>query len=130
MILFLGGYSMNDSILITVKEKIGIDRNNTDFDRDLIIAINAVLFILYQEGLSDENYKIKDTTKKWSDILLNGVTPDALEEIKEWTGLKVKMLFDPPTSSVLGDAIKENINELEWRAFITNNYVGEIGNWN
>lgn len=118
---------MNNSILTTVKEVIGIDAYNTDFDRDLIVAINAVLFILYQEGLTDENYKITGYEKTWSDILLNGVTPEALSAITQWTGLKTKMLFDPPTSSILADAIKNNIAELEWRAFITNNYVGEIG---
>lgn len=118
---------MNNSILTTVKEVIGIDAYNTDFDRDVIVAINAVLFILYQEGLTDENYKITGYEKTWSDILLNGVTPEALSAITQWTGLKTKMLFDPPTSSILADAIKNNIAELEWRAFITNNYVGEIG---
>lgn len=118
---------MNNSILTSVKEVIGIDGSNTDFDHDLVIAINAVLFILYQEGLTDENYKITGYDKTWSDILLNGMTPDALSSIIQWTGLKTKMLFDPPTSSILADAIKNNIAELEWRAFITNNYVGEIG---
>ena len=118
---------MSDSILLTVKKIVGIDLANEDFDPDLIMAINAVLFILYQEGLTDENYEISDYSKCWSDILLNGVTPDALHEIVEWTGLKTKLLFDPPTSSVLADAIKENVSELEWRSFITNNYVGEIG---
>lgn len=117
---------MNISILESVKEAIGIDIKNTDFDKDLILAINAVLFILYQEGLADESYKINDDTTTWDEILLNGVTPEALSAIIEWTALKTRMLFDPPTSSVLAEAIKENIAELEWRAFITNNYVGEI----
>ena len=119
--------SISDSVLITVKEAIGIDRNNTDFDQDLIIAINTVLFILYQEGLADKSYKVKDHSKTWSDILLNGETPEAISSIIQWTALRVKMLFDPPTSSVLGEAVKGGIDELEWRNFITNNYVGEIG---
>ena len=118
---------MEISILDSIKEVIGIDERNTDFDKDLVLAINAVLFILYQEGLADENYKINDNTKMWSDILLHGITPDALSAMIEWAALKTKMLFDPPTSSVLAQAIKDNISELEWRAFITNNYVGEIG---
>lgn len=128
MTLALGGYRVMDiSILDSIKEVIGIDKYNTDFNTDLVLAINAVLFILYQEGLADENYKIRDDTKTWDEILLHGVTPDALSAIIEWTALKTKMLFDPPTSSVLAQAIKDNISELEWRAFITNNYVGEIG---
>lgn len=118
---------MDESILESIKEAIGIDIKNDDFDRDLILAINAVLFILYQEGLTDENYKIYDNTKSWADILLHGVTPEALSAMIEWAALKTKMIFDPPTSSVLADAIKSTIDELEWRAFITNNFVGEIG---
>ena len=118
---------MDDSILETIKDQIGIDRKNTDFDRDLIMAINPVLFILFQEGLTVENYEIRDNTTTWDQILLKGEHPVALNVMIKWAGLRTKMLFDPPTSSILRDAIKANIDELEWRGFITNNYVGEIG---
>lgn len=118
---------MDDSILLTVKDQIGIDRKNTDFDRDLIICINPILYILYQEGLTDDNYEIQDETATWDEILLHERTPEALNVMVKWVGIRTRMLFDPPTSSVLMDALKENAAELEWRAFITNNYVGEIG---
>ena len=29
--------------------------------------------------------------------------------------MKVKMLFDPPTTSVVADSMNRMINELEWR---------------
>jgi hypothetical protein len=117
---------MDQSILDSIKDVIGIDRSNTDFDRDLIIAINAVLFIVYQEGLSGEAHTIKDNTSKWSDILIKG-QPINLRTLITWAGLKTKSIFDPPTSSTLATALKETIDELEWRGFITQNYVGEIG---
>ena len=120
-------YKMNASILDSVKDIIGIDPKNIDFDRDVILATNAVLFILYQEGLTDENYRIYDNTKTWEEILLKEQEPEALNTIIEWTGLRTKLLFDPPTSGILMQALKDNIAELEWRGFITNNYVGEIG---
>ena len=118
---------MDDSILLTVKDQIGIDRKNTDFDRDLIMCVNPILYILYQEGLTDDNYEIQDDTATWDEILLEERTPQALNVMVKWVGLRTKLLFDPPTSSVLLQALKDQAAELEWRAFITNNYVGEIG---
>ena len=118
---------MSDSILQTVKDQIGIDRKNVDFDRDLIMCINPILFILYQEGLTDDNYEIQDDTATWDQILLDEKTPEALNVMVKWVGLRTKLLFDPPTSSVLLQALKDQAAELEWRAFITNNYIGEIG---
>lgn len=119
--------SLNESILETVKDIIGIERCNHDFDRDLIYAINSVLAILCQEGLADKNYTINDNTKTWNEILLNGQTPEAISFIQQLVGLRTKLIFDPPTSSALMQALKDNIAELEWRGYITNNYIGEIG---
>lgn len=116
----------DESILDSVKTIIGIDEMNTDFDPDLVMATNAVLFIIYQEGLSDKAYRIHDKTTKWSEVLIKD-KPINLETLVTWTGLKVKQIFDPPTSSILADALKNTLAELEWRGFITENYVGEIG---
>ena len=33
--------------------------------------------------------------------------------------LKVRMLFDPPSSSVIAEAINKQISELEWRLKVT-----------
>jgi len=116
----------NESILNSVKTIIGIDECNKDFDPDLVLAINAVLFIIYQEGLSDKPYRIHDNSTTWSEVLIKD-KPIDLETLITWTGLKVKQIFDPPTSSILAEALKNTLAELEWRGFITQNYVGEIG---
>ena len=121
--------TLDESILDTVKDIIGIDRKNYDFDRDLVLAINAVLAILHQEGIADKYYTISDNTKTWRDILLKEETPEAISMIQQWVGMRTKLLFDPPTSSVLNQALQDSIAELEWRSYITNNYVGEIGEW-
>ncbi len=117
----------NESILDTIKVQLGIVPENKDFDQELIMDINAVLFILYQLGLADKSYEIRDNTRTWDSILLKGEQPIALNLIIKWVGLRTRMLFDPPTSSILKDALEANIRELEFRGFITNNYVGEIG---
>jgi hypothetical protein len=118
---------MDGSILDDVKKQIGIYITNTDFDEALIMAINSVLFNMYQMGIVVPNYSISDSTTTWSSVLVN---PEnlAMDTLKTWVGLKVKMIFDPPTSSILAEAIRENLKEMEWRLYITENYVGEIQN--
>ena len=116
---------MDGSILNDVKKQIGIAIQNTDFDQDLIIHINTVLFILWQMGIVIDDFQIADNTTTWPQILLN---PEqiVLSALKTWVALKTKMIFDPPTSSVLAQAINANIDELTWRIYITENYIGEI----
>lgn len=116
---------MDESILDSVKKLLGVARCNADFDQDIIIHINSVLFILSQMGIvKTEDFEVTDESKSWSDIL----TSDQfnLFALKTWVGLKVRMLFDPPASSILAEAINSNIKELEWRIYITENYIGEI----
>ena len=117
--------TMDGSILNDVKKQIGIAEANTDFDKDLIININTVLFTLWQMGIIKDDFSIEDNTATWESILLN---PEqiAIQAMKTWVALKTKMIFDPPTSSVLQQAINANIDELTWRIYITENYVGEI----
>ena len=104
---------MNDSILESVKKLIGGYIYGAAFDSDLIMHINTVFTILYQLGIGpEEGFAIEDDSATWSDYisdvkLLNGV--------KSYMGSKVRMMFDPPTNSVLADAINRNIAELEWR---------------
>lgn len=115
---------MKEKILQSVKKIIGIASNNTDFDIDLLMHINTVIFILKQMGIVKNDEFYIDHNSTWESIL----TSDQfnLYAIKSWTALKVRMLFDPPTSSVLADAINTNLKELEWRIYITENYIGEI----
>jgi len=115
------------SILDTVKDAAGLDHKNPDFDMRLVEAINAVFFILYQEGIIDEPYEISDQSDVWRNVPFNANSKVAVNSIIEWMGSRVRQFFDPPTSSVLATALSEERNELEWRNFITNNYIGEIG---
>lgn len=116
---------MDGSILNDVKKLIGIYETNTDFDKDLIIDINSVLFDMWQMGIVVDDYSISDNKKMWSNILLNPENM-AMGPLKTWVALKVKMIFDPPTSSILAEAYRENLKEMEWRIYITENYIGEI----
>lgn len=102
-----------DSILTSIKKLLGITEEYEHFDQDIIIHINTALMILTQLGVGpSEGFFIKDKYALWSDFIPDVKT---LEAVKSYTYLKVRMLFDPPTSSSLMNAMEQNMKELEWR---------------
>lgn len=102
-----------DSILTSIKKLLGITEDYEHFDPDIIMHINTVLVILNQLGVGDENgFAIEDKTATWQDFLGDD---NRLNLIKSYVHLKVRLLFDPPQSSVVRDAINNMISELEFR---------------
>lgn len=101
------------SILTSVKKLLGIDEEYEAFDPDLIMHINGVFMILNQLGVGPENtFSIVDKTATWNDF---SEDPETLSTVKTYIYLKVRMIFDPPTSSIAAEAFKSCISELEWR---------------
>ena len=102
-----------DSILTSVKKIIGISEEDESFDTDLIIHINSVLMILNQLGVGPEDgFSITDKSAVWTDVIGDN---KLIEATKTFVGLKVRLIFDPPTSSAVLDSINKTISELEWR---------------
>lgn len=104
---------ISNSILLSVKKMLGIPPEYDQFDPEIIIHINSVFSILTQLGVgSDEGFSIKDSTASWSDYIPEG---KAVEDIKTYMYLKVRLIFDPPQSSAATDAMKQLASEFEWR---------------
>lgn len=104
---------MIDSVLDSVKKNLGIADDYTVFDEDLILHINSVFSTLNQIGVGPaEGFQIEDAAAVWFDFL--GDDP-RLNHIKTYMFLRVKFLFDPPTTSFHLNAIREQYQELEWR---------------
>ena len=104
---------MEDSILLSVKKQLGIADDDTGFDDVIIIDINSVFGVLTQLGVGpDEGYSISDDSATWSDYL--GDTK-LLEIVKAYMYLKVRMIFDTPTSGAMNSAHEQLISEYEWR---------------
>ena len=102
-----------ESILSSIKKILGITEDYKHFDNDLIMHINSVFMILKQLGVGPEDgFAIKDKKSKWTDFLPDGMT---LQLVKSYIGLKVRLLFDPPTSSATIESINRQISEFEWR---------------
>lgn len=102
-----------ESILTTIKKLLGIEADYTQFDTDIIIHINSALMTLRQLGVGpSQPISIASDLDTWQAKF--GDISD-IEAIKTYIYLKVRVVFDPPTSSFVLDAMNRQISELEWR---------------
>lgn len=107
------GDKVNESILDTIKKLLGADPGYHPFDADLVLHINSYIGAINQFGVGVPNFAIEGADETWSDFLGDN---EALYNIaKSYLYAKVKLIFDPPTSSALMQALTESANELEWR---------------
>ena len=90
-----------ESILTSIKLLLGITEDYEAFDQQIIAHINSVFMILTQLGVGPQDEFISDEKK--------------MQIVKSYMYLKVKMLFDPPSSSAVIDSSNRMINEFEWR---------------
>lgn len=104
---------MEDSILTSTKKILGLDEDYEAFDLDVITHINAAFSILSQLGVGPVNgFMIDDKSYFWEDFV---VPQNILTLVRTYILLKVRMLFDPPTTSFLISAMTDQIKEYEWR---------------
>ena len=119
-ILVHGRGEYMDSILNTIKKMVlGIPINSESseeqsaFDTDLIIHINAAFSILTQLGAGPKSgFVITDDTATWSDYCGDRID---VEMIKTYVYLKTRLGFDPPASSSAFDQMDKKAKEYEWR---------------
>jgi hypothetical protein len=101
-----------DSILDTIKKKLGIDPSYTAFDEDIRTAINSTFMILNQLGVGPETpFRITGNSETWDDFSVSIIN---YELVKDYIYLKVRKIFDPPTGAA-AEASDNLINEFEWR---------------
>lgn len=102
-----------NSILISIKKLLGIDKDYVQFDQDIIININSALMSLMQLGVGPQSgFKISGEEETWNDFIGERID---FESVKTYVYLKVRLIFDPPQSSYLIENIKEQLQEIEWR---------------
>jgi hypothetical protein len=103
------------SILTSVKKALGLDESYEAFDPEILMHINSVFSTLNQIGVGPEaGFQIEDKDATWDDLL--GSDP-RLNNVKTWTYSKVRLIFDPPTTSFAIAAVQEVIKELEFRIY-------------
>lgn len=127
MILVLGntrgGDVVDPSILNAIKKLLGIDVEDDSFDEDIKININTSILSLSQMGIGSPNgFIVTSADQKWDNYI-----PDKtinLEGVKTYIYLKTKLIFDPPASQTIIQAIESTLKELEFRMMLaveTNN---------
>jgi len=104
---------LNESILATIKKMLGLGTEYAPFDTDIIVMINSALMTLTQANVGPSTgFRITGMNELWSDFLTNEVM---LEGAKQYIYMKVKMVFDPPSSGTVMEALKSQSEETLWR---------------
>lgn len=102
-----------ESILKSIRKLIGPEDDYTHFDPDITIHINSAINRLYQLGVeSAENFRVTSEDETWGDLF--GSDDEVIDMCKTLIYYKVKMGFDPPTSSIASEAFKTEIDKQEW----------------
>lgn len=103
-----------ESILTSIKKQLGIAKEYTHFDADIIMHINSVFMVLTQLGVGpSDGFYIEDDSLEWIDFIED---PNQLQAVKTYIYLKVRLLFDPASlGSATLAAYERQIQELEWR---------------
>lgn len=106
-----------ESILTSIKKLLGITEEYVHFDDDIIMHINSVFMILAQMGVGPSaGFSITDESAVWTDFIPESA---CLEAVKSYMGMKVGLMFDPPSNSIIMEARNRMISELEWRLHVT-----------
>lgn len=111
---------ISNSILETVKKLVGVDIDYGVYDIDLIVAINSSFMILHQLGVGPEKpFTISDSSATWQDFFGD---EEVFALAKSYIYLRTRLLFDPPSSGVLHEAVERQISEFEWRMQVQADY--------
>ena len=104
-----------DSILTSTKKLSGVSESCPHFDDQLVAYINSVFLVLKQLGVGPtEGFVITDGFAIWDNFISDN--PVLREATKAYMAAKVRLQFDPPSSSSHMEALKSIIAEYEWRA--------------
>lgn len=104
---------LDQSILANIKQMLGLTDDVTAFDNELVSHINSTFMGLNQIGVgSDDGFSIHGYDETWGQFVDD---PRLADPAREFIYMKVRLIFDPPASSVVSDALNQRIAEIEWR---------------
>lgn len=104
-----------ESILSTIKTMLNVESTENAFDQELILYINSALELIEQLiGDQDNHIVITGTSEKWTDYF----TCEESEIAKLIVYLRVKLIFDPPSTTTAFQAMENMCKEYEWRLTI------------
>ena len=94
----------------------GIPQDYAVFDQEIIGLINSELAVLSQLGIgkSNEVFSITGTGEVWSDFLNS---TELVSLVAMYIAIRVKIIFDPPSSSIVMDSLNKRADELSFRIY-------------
>lgn len=112
MTLALGGDNMEQNILESIKNMLGI--NDDQFDIELIIYINSAFSSLCQLGAGPKDgfALSSDGSEDWSNF---SSIQNLISLCKLYIYLKIRLTWDIPSSATVIGSLKEQLAEIEWR---------------
>lgn len=103
----------SSSIFNSIKKLLGISPYDDGFDQEVKDLINAEFLTLHQLNVGPENgFSIEGPEDVWSSFTSDLHLQDA---VRQFVYLRVRMIFDPPASSTVAEAVNNRISELEFR---------------
>lgn len=112
--------AVKDSILQSTKKLLGLEADYDAFDLDIQTHINTAFSTLYQAGVGPlEGFFIEDADDTWARFLGNKMH---INDVKTYVYFRVKLIFDPPTSSFGLAAIEKQLDELIWRLNVADDF--------
>lgn len=109
---------LKDSILNSTKKQLGLLPDQKDFDDEILMHINSAIFHLRQIGVGsqDELFIVNDESQTYADYL--GEDSNEIPAVRMYMYYKTRLGFDPPQSSIVMEATKSILDELEWRLHV------------
>jgi len=102
------------SILEKTKKMLGLPAEDISFDADIIANINSAFMSLNQIGVGPlVAFQIEDNSAMWSDFMTENL--EMYGGLDSYLYLKTRLGFDPPATSFGIDAMKAQVEELEYR---------------
>lgn len=107
------GSIRDESILMSIKKLLNVEEDDTSFDTDIGVLINSEFMTLQQLGIGpEEGFSIDGASTRWTDF---STDKTLIDTVKAFVFMKVRMIFDPPASSIVAESYNSRIRELEWR---------------
>jgi len=111
---------MEQSILKSTKEMLGLSAEDSGFDLEIATLINNAFFNVQQLGVTPGVFVVEDAAAVWADT---GILGELAATVKTYIFLKVQNMWDPPNTSFMIGLKKDQLAELEVRL----NYAAEVG---
>lgn len=103
----------NDNILESIREGLGLSKDDTSFDTELLMHVNAAVGRLNQNGVG--KYVQVDDKTMWHDILVDPLAEQEYSNmIPIYVLISTKLIFDPPAPSIIDQYVRMT-EEMLWR---------------